>query len=152
MTSDHRSHSDLEKLEARGHPLPSTDSNGAGGRTLPNPELKHPLPRRISDALQVPGTVNLSDPSHPYNWASWQKWAIVIVYCTLQMFVTLTSTTYVSVEFLIQERFGGTTQVITLGQSMFIVGTAVGPAFLGKYLVLPVSTSNAATVEKREYA
>lgn len=36
-----------------------------------------------------------------------------------------------SAEFLVQETYGGTTQVVALGQSMFIIGTAVGPAFLG---------------------
>lgn len=61
----------------------------------------------------------------------WKKWTIVFIYCLLQVFVTLTSTTYVSAEFLIQAQFPASTQVITLGQSMFIVGNAVGPAFLG---------------------
>ena len=37
----------------------------------------------------------------------------------------------VGIEFLIQEKWGGSTQVVTLGQSLFIVGTAVGPAFMG---------------------
>jgi hypothetical protein len=45
--------------------------------------------------------------------------------------VTLTSITYVGVEFLIQEKYGSITQVIILGQSMFIVGNAVGPVFFG---------------------
>ena len=45
--------------------------------------------------------------------------------------MTLLSTDYVSIEFLIQEKWGGSTQLVTLGQSLFIVGTAVGPAFLG---------------------
>lgn len=64
-------------------------------------------------------------------WPLWKKWSIIFVYCLLQVFVTLTSTTYVSVEYLIMEKWTSSTQVVTLGQSMFIVGTAVGPAFLG---------------------
>lgn len=63
--------------------------------------------------------------------SSTKKWFVVFWYCLLQAFVTLTTTTYVSAEFLVQETYGGTTQVVALGQSMFIIGTAVGPAFLG---------------------
>lgn len=69
--------------------------------------------------------------SHPIHWSPLKKWSIVAVYCLLQVFITLSTTTYVSAEFLVQERYGGSTQVVALGQSMFIVGTAVGPAFLG---------------------
>lgn len=75
--------------------------------------------------------VRTADEHHPIHWGAPKKWLIVFTYCLLQVFVTLTTTTYVSAEFLVQEQYGGTTQVIALGQSMFIIGTAVGPAFLG---------------------
>lgn len=69
-----------------------------------------------------------------------KKWFIIFWYCLLQAFVTLTTTTYVSAEFLVKESYGGTTQVVALGQSMFIIGTAVGPAFLGplSYVSCPI--------------
>lgn len=82
-------------------------------------------------ALALLDIISYQDAAHPIHWKPLKKWIIVTIYCVLQVFVTLTSTTYVSAEFLIQEKFGGSTQVITLGQSMFIVGNAVGPAFLG---------------------
>lgn len=75
--------------------------------------------------------VKTADEHHPIHWSSLKKWNIVFWYCLLQAFVTLTTTTYVAAEFLVQEKFGGTTQVVALGQSMFIIGTAIGPAFLG---------------------
>lgn len=87
---------------------------------------------RIDDnALALLNQIRTVDAGHPIHWPVWKKWVIISVYCLLQVFVTMTSTSYVSVEFLIQEKFGGTTQIVTLGQSMFIVGNAVGPAFLG---------------------
>lgn len=82
-------------------------------------------------ALSALWKVEKSSASHPIHWNPLKKWAIITVYCLLQVFITLTTTTYVSAEFLVQEKFGGSTQVVALGQSMFIVGTAVGPAFLG---------------------
>ncbi|KAJ4402330.1 hypothetical protein N0V82_010793 [Gnomoniopsis sp. IMI 355080] len=75
--------------------------------------------------------VRTADEHHPIHWSSLKKWNTVFWYCLLQCFVTLSTTTYVAAEFLVQEKFGGTTQVVALGQSMFIIGTAIGPAFLG---------------------
>ncbi|OCT44146.1 putative transporter [Cladophialophora carrionii] len=83
------------------------------------------------DPLALLSKIETSSEAHPIRWPLWKKWFIVFVYCLLQVFVTLTSTSYVSVEFLIMEKWTSSAQVATLGQSMFIVGTAVGPAFLG---------------------
>jgi MFS family permease len=80
------------------------------------------------DALDL---INNTDRYHPIHWAPWKKWLIAIIYSLLQVLVTILSTSYVSAETLIQEKLGGSTQVVALGQSLFIVGTAVGPAFLG---------------------
>jgi hypothetical protein len=80
------------------------------------------------DALEK---IKATDEAHPMYWSLWKKWFVITVYCLLQVYVTMTSTMYVSVETFIQERFPSTTQVVTLGQSMFIIGTAVGPVFLG---------------------
>ena len=43
----------------------------------------------------------------------------------------MTSTAYLSIEYLIQEQFDSSTQVTALGQSLFIVGNAIGPLCLG---------------------
>ncbi|KAG7813589.1 hypothetical protein KL921_001135 [Ogataea angusta] len=83
------------------------------------------------DPVEASVLFTLDNPYHPFNWPIWQKYLITIIYCTLQTYVTLTSTSYVAIEFLVQERFGVSTQVSALGQSMFILGTAIGPAFLG---------------------
>lgn len=108
--------------------------------TTDNLEKKTPLPANgdfegfadKNDPLALLSKIETSSEAHPIRWPLWKKWVIVFIYCLLQLFVTLTSTTYVSVEFLIMEKFSiSSTQVATLGQSMFIVGTAVGPAFLG---------------------
>lgn len=86
----------------------------------------------VADAtLAALQRVRTADEHHPIHWSSFKKWFITFWYCALQAFVTLTTTTYVSAEFLVQEQFGGSTQLVTLGQSMFIIGTAIGPAFLG---------------------
>lgn len=75
--------------------------------------------------------VKANDVHHPMHWPAWQRWCIITIYCSLQVFVTLTSTSYLGVEWIVEEKWNASVQVATLGQSMFILGTAVGPAFLG---------------------
>ena len=101
--------------------------------SAPDEDKRRPswVPGPGDGALEILQQVKQHDEHHPVHWPASKKWYIVVVYCLLQVFVTLTSTSYVSVEFLVQEQFGGSTQVVTLGQSLFIVGNAVGPAFLG---------------------
>ena len=43
----------------------------------------------------------------------------------------MTTTAYLSIEYGIQADFNSTTQVTALGQSLFIVGNAIGPLCLG---------------------
>lgn len=81
--------------------------------------------------LGVLQLIDISEKHHPAHWSPLKKWPLAAFYCLLQVFVTILSTSYISAEFLVQEKFGGSTQVVALGQSLFIVGTAVGPAFLG---------------------
>ncbi|ROV89811.1 hypothetical protein VSDG_08567 [Cytospora chrysosperma] len=109
-----------EKEEAK----ETTDIEKMAHHTGDNTSLEDPT----LAALQ---RVKTADAYHPIHWSGYKKWFVVFWYCLLQVFVTLTTTTYVSAEFLIQEKYGGSTQVVALGQSMFIIGTAIGPAFLG---------------------
>jgi hypothetical protein len=83
--------------------------------------------------LAILELVKAQDAHHPMHWPAWKRWGICTVYCFLQLFVTITSTSYVSAEYPINDKYGGTysSQVLTLGQSLFIVGNAVGPAFMG---------------------
>lgn len=91
-------------------------------------------------ALSSLQRIDTGEAAHPIHWSAWKKWLIISVYCALQTFITLTTTSFVSAEFLVKEQYGVSSQIVALGQSMFIVGTAVGPAFLGPLsYVLPRS-------------
>lgn len=84
-----------------------------------------------SNPVEANVPFSIDNPYHPFHWDIKTKYAIVISYCALQVFVTLTSTSYVAAEYILQEKYGASAQVTTLGQSLFIIGTAVGPSFLG---------------------
>lgn len=84
-----------------------------------------------ADPYTVLNAITLQNEVHPITWAPFKKWMILSVYCLLQIFITITTTAYVSIEYAVQGKFGGSTQVTTLGQSMFIVGAAIALLFLG---------------------
>lgn len=44
--------------------------------------------------LAILQLVQAQDVHHPIHWPAGKRWGIIFVYCSLQMFVTLTSTTY----------------------------------------------------------
>lgn len=88
-------------------------------------------PAEVTDAYALLNLVSVDNPAHPVHWPAWKRWSIAVFYSLLQVFVTMLSTDYVSVEFLVEERFGVNAQVATLGQSLFIIGTAFGPVILG---------------------
>ncbi|KAK0102994.1 hypothetical protein ONS95_000822 [Cadophora gregata] len=120
-------HSDQKSLDKENAPVPSRELERGTVKS------ENPIsPARDEDTtLAMFELVKAKDVHHPMHWPAWKRWGIIIIYCWLQVFVTLTSTTYLGAEGLIQEKWGGSTQVVTLGQSLFIVGNAVGPAFMG---------------------
>jgi hypothetical protein len=91
------------------------------GGSAPSSARSEPLhsdleARRASGTtpLDVLEHVKETDAAHPMHWSLWKKWFVITVYCLLQVYVTMTSTMYVSVETFIQERFPSTLQVVTL--------------------------------------
>lgn len=82
-------------------------------------------------ALAMIDLIKENQAYHPIHWPAWKRWGIISIYCLLQVFVCLPGTSYVSIEPMIQEKWGGSLQVVTLGQSLFVLGTAIGPVFLG---------------------
>ncbi|KPI40635.1 Polyamine transporter 4 [Cyphellophora attinorum] len=67
------------------------------------------------------------DPDNPRNWPQWQR-----IYCTaipaLQLLIiTMALSSYVPATPGIQEHFGTTYQVTTLGVSLYLLGLGIGP-------------------------
>lgn len=108
--------------------VPIMDSKNEIEPVLSKPLNLHDI---TSNPIEAALPYAIDNPYHPFHWSLKKKYFITIVYCILQIFVTLTSTSYVAVEFIVEEKYGVSDQVATLGQSLFIIGTAVGPAFMG---------------------
>lgn len=72
-----------------------------------------------------------NDPENPMNWKSSKKWAIISFLCVVEILVSALSSAYSSGIKTIESDYGLTEQVALLGQSLFVIGLAVAPLFLG---------------------
>lgn len=72
------------------------------------------------------------DPGNPMNWGSFRRWSITFI-ATISVFaVTLTSSAYsVSANEVFQDFHDISSEVFTLGLSLFVLGFAIGPALWG---------------------
>lgn len=69
-----------------------------------------------------------SAPESPRNWPLWRKWWVIggLIFYTIVVFIS--STGFVTDDATSQ--FGVNTELSVMGQSMFILGIAIGPMFL----------------------
>lgn len=131
---------DVEKKHVTADSPGTSDDQERG--IINDPTLPKDTSKTPEEALAILELVKAQDVHHPMHWPAPKRWSIAVIYCFLQLFVTLTSTTYVSAEWMIEEKFGTSAQITTLGQSMFVLGNAVGPAFLGPLRFGSPSLSN----------
>lgn len=54
--------------------------------------------------------VSFENPYHPTKWSPVKRWGILTIYCTLQVLVTLMSTEYISLEYLIKQKWPAQSQ------------------------------------------
>jgi multidrug resistance protein len=99
-----------------------------------------------------------NDPRNPMNWSQVKKWSITMAQAIATLAVAFVSTAYTgAIEEIIVE-FGCSTEVATLGVSLFVLGFALGPLvwapmselygrqilFIGTYVVLTAMNAGAA--------
>ncbi|KAL3460117.1 major facilitator superfamily domain-containing protein [Aspergillus heterothallicus] len=68
------------------------------------------------------------DPGNPMNWSQSRKWTLAIIADLSVFAVTLTSSAYSPSSTQIMEEFHVSTEVVTLGLSLYVLGFAIGPA------------------------
>ncbi|BFZ65329.1 Synaptic vesicle transporter SVOP [Saitoella coloradoensis] len=73
------------------------------------------------------------DPTNPRNFPAWQKWYIVGAVTLLEVMISVTNGQYSSGTEGVQKDFHVSEQIATLGQSLFVLGLAIGPMLLGPF-------------------
>lgn len=71
------------------------------------------------------------DPENPMNWAPRKKWIVTIMLGLMTFCVTFASSVFADATFAVSEEFHVSTEVSTLGTSLFVLGFGVGPIIWG---------------------
>lgn len=67
------------------------------------------------------------DPGNPMNWPRRKKWIVTMVLGTMTFVVTFASSVFSTATFPTAKEYGVSTEVTTLGTSLFVLGFAIGP-------------------------
>lgn len=105
-TSDDETEKDLEKGDAEGE------------------KKKHEEPPRDPNLIVWDGP---NDPENPMNWPASKKWIVTITLGLMTFCVTFASSVFSNATVATSVEFGVSTEVTTLGTSLFVLGFAVGP-------------------------
>ena len=68
-----------------------------------------------------------NDPENPMNWPASKKWIVTIAFGVMTFCVTFASSVFSNATIPTSIEFGVSTEVTTLGTSLFVLGFAVGP-------------------------
>ncbi|KAF2112687.1 major facilitator superfamily domain-containing protein [Lophiotrema nucula] len=71
------------------------------------------------------------DPENPHNWTRGKKWRVTIVLGIMTFCITFASSVFSTATVVTAEQFGVSTEVMTLGTSLFVLGFAIGPPIWG---------------------
>lgn len=74
-----------------------------------------------------------NDPGNPMNWPTSKKWRVTISLGLMTFCVTFASSVFSNATVPVAEEFGVSTEVTTLGTSLFVLGFGVGPLVWGPF-------------------
>ncbi|KAK4105190.1 MFS general substrate transporter [Parathielavia hyrcaniae] len=102
------------------------DAAGAGGSVAP---YNHPPPSAAAerDPFEVGWDGGDADPLCPRSFPLWRKWMIIVITSVGSFCVTNASASYTSTYGQMNDEFGTSRLVATLGLSTFVLGIALGP-------------------------
>ncbi|KAB8772384.1 hypothetical protein FH972_026673 [Carpinus fangiana] len=92
----------------------------------PTPEK--PVPQRDPDLVEWEGP---DDVDNPQNWSKTAKWTYTSMAGILTVFITFASSIFSTATEATSKEFGVSTEVMTLGTSLFVLGFAFGPIAWG---------------------
>lgn len=97
-------------------------------------EKAEELRRQKEEMAKDPNLVEwdgLDDPGNPMNWKTSKKWTVTIMLGFMTFCVTFASSVFSNATVPTAEEFGVSTEVTTLGTSLFVLGFGVGPLVWG---------------------
>ncbi|KAI9872823.1 MAG: Citrinin biosynthesis cluster MFS transporter mrr1 [Pleopsidium flavum] len=73
------------------------------------------------------------DPDNPMNWARSKKWIATMALSSMTFCITFASSVFSTATEVTAKEYGVSTEVTTLGTSLFVMGFAVGPLVWGPF-------------------
>jgi MFS transporter, DHA1 family, multidrug resistance protein len=111
-----------------------TSNNNLSENDLEKGDSEEPSPEVQGDQTERPATdPNLiewdgpDDPENPLNWPKSKKWITTCVLGSMTFCVTFASSVFSNATVPTALEFGVSTEVTTLGTSLFVLGYAFGP-------------------------
>ncbi|KAF2765387.1 MFS general substrate transporter [Teratosphaeria nubilosa] len=105
-------------------------TNEPSGLVLNEEEALARAREHPSDTTPIFITFSQEDPSNPRNWAKWKRWYVTCFAAFLNVITCLCAGGYSSAQDNVETRFGVSSEVATLGLSLYILGFAIGPMLL----------------------
>ena len=96
-------------------------------RSRPVPQFTHPLAHVPTSEAELVDFEGPDDPYHPLNWVTHKKASTTMLYGLVTMSATWASSSYSAGTLQVAKEFHVSTQVATLGTTLFLFGFGVGP-------------------------
>ncbi|KAL8828576.1 MAG: hypothetical protein Q9191_002513 [Dirinaria sp. TL-2023a] len=125
----------------------STSSTQAGGKEpdiekgMSDGETRESAPAEVAEARSeaqekvndptVVGWEGPDDPQSPQNWPNSKKYITTVLYSTLTITLTFASSVFSTATEVTSKEFGVSTEVMTLGTALIVLGFAIGPMLWG---------------------
>jgi hypothetical protein len=72
-----------------------------------------------------------NDPGNPMNFSVWKKWLLTGVLGSMTWTITFASSVFSTATLVVAKKYNVSTEVSTLGTSLFVVGLGLGPIVSG---------------------
>lgn len=76
-----------------------------------------------------------NDPENPMNFPRWRKWMMTVAMGLMTFCITFASSVFSTATEVTAREFGVSSEVMTLGTSLFVLGFAFGPIVWGPFSV-----------------
>ncbi|KAL2042548.1 hypothetical protein N7G274_005042 [Stereocaulon virgatum] len=87
--------------------------------------------RQMKEEDNVIGWDGPDDPQNPQNWTKTKKYTATVLYASMTFCITFASSVFSTATVVTAKEFGVSTEVMTLGTSLFVLGFALGPIIWG---------------------
>lgn len=118
------------------HTADESDKDLELGQDPDQEEIAEEIRQQQAEKKKDPNLVEWdgpNDPENPMNWPVSKKWRVTVSLGFMTFCVTFASSVFSNATVPVAEEFGVSTEVTTLGTSLFVLGFGIGPLIWGPF-------------------